>query len=183
MLIALHISKFFMWHDSGHTSLGDGDSHMKQSVQRDFLWLFVIWFFVIFCFLTFIFIWWFVYWVLFSTIKDALIANAKFHKIFWHLEVTKPFLCFWFNQVFIFLSLLYFYVCYFISLDLHTIPGCFPCLHGGKVNRRSDPGKFLEILNFFRWAEQFPPGYRDKVFMRQFNNVFNNSTNMTRINR
>ena len=111
--------------------------------------------------MTFIFIWWFVYWVLFSTIKDALIANAIFFQVFWHIEATHPFLCFWVNQIFIFSSQRNIFVVsprwIFISS-----PGFF-CLPRGKVNTKSHPVKFLNILKFPQWVEQFPSGYWDRV--------------------
>ena len=44
------------------------------------------------------------YWVWFSTFKYDEIAKAIFLKIFSHVKVTQLFLCFWVNQVYMFLS-------------------------------------------------------------------------------
>ena len=37
------------------------------------------------------------------------------------------------------------YICQFIWLDFHIIPGGFCCLPGGKLTPRSNPGKFLKL--------------------------------------
>ena len=42
--------------------------------------------------------------ILDSILNPYLIVNVIFHKIFWHLKVTQSFLCFWINQVSMYLS-------------------------------------------------------------------------------
>ena len=42
-----------------------------------------------------------VYWVSFSLLQDSLIPNEKVRKIFLHLKVTQPLLCFWIKLVFV----------------------------------------------------------------------------------
>ena len=44
----------------------------------------------------------YVYWLIYF--KDILITNTIFIRLFWHLKVTQPFLWFWANQVYVFLS-------------------------------------------------------------------------------
>ena len=57
-------------------------SYQKISPKGCIVFFGIIWF------LTALFIWWVVYWVLFSTLKDALTANAICHEILWHLKVS-----------------------------------------------------------------------------------------------
>ena len=69
--------------------------------------------------LTTLLIWQLIYWVPFWILKDALIANAIFQNIFWQLKVTQPVLCFWINQLYMFLNQRYVFVssshCFFMS--------------------------------------------------------------------
>ena len=115
-------------------------------------------------FLTALFIWWFVYWVLFSTFKDAVITNAIFHEILWHLKVTHcsalfVFLCQ--SGIYIFKSLQYIYQ--LTSLDFHVTSGGFCCLPSGKFTPRSHPRKFLKILDFPCYVEYSPPVYWGRI--------------------
>ena len=89
--------------------------------------------------------WWFVYGVLFSTLKDALIVNAIFHKIFRHLKFTQPFCVS--GHVFKLVQ----YICQFTLLDFYIISGGFSCLSMENLLLGLTP-KNLVILSPVCWA-------------------------------
>ena len=100
-----------------------------------------------------------------------MIANAIFVKIFWHLNVTQPFMCFRVNQVYVFLSQSNIFISssrwIFISSRWVWLYSWWVFFSPrGKFTTRSHPGKVLKIWYFPRWAKQSLPGYWDRVSNR-----------------
>ena len=105
-----------------------------------------------------------------------MLTDAIFLQIFWHVRVTRPFLCFRVNQVYMFLSQRNFVtpprwifilspVGFVFTWWVSFSPGGFPYLPGGNLTPRSHPGKFLKIWHFPQWAQRSPPGHWDRVFL------------------
>ena len=59
------------------------------------------------------------------------------------------------------------YICQFTSLDFHIIRGRFLYLPSGKFTLRFHPRILLKIWYFPRWVEQSPPGYWERVYLKQ----------------
>ena len=133
MLTVLHICSFLMSYDGIDRYLGDIEttvyySHIKQSVQRDILWLVRV---------NLIFN------CMIHTLEDGLIVHAIFPKAFWHLSGKSGLHVFKSAQ----------YVFHFTPPDFHIIPGKFRCLPGRKRIPRPHHAKCLKIWHFSWWVK------------------------------
>ena len=111
---------------------------------------------------------------LWTKLLENLLLTKYFISVAGALRVTQPFLCFWVNRV----NKSAQYIYQFTGLDFHTIPCGFRCLPDGKFVPRSQPGKFLKIWHFLRWAQQSQPGYWNSEYVKRFVSVYSSQVYM-----
>ena len=121
-----------------------GSINQSREVYCDFFgW---IWF------LTVLFSSCFVYWVVFSTLNDALIANAIFRKLSLTIKGYWDISLFWVDQLYILLSQCNIFVSshcrIFILPQVRVIDSLI-----GHFWKRLYPWKCLEIWHFSRWVK------------------------------
>ena len=150
---------------SGYMSLGDSETIVSYVISKNQSREIYCEFFGKTWFLTALFIWWYVYWIRFSTLKDALIANAISCN-FLTLEGYSVISVF-FHQSGIFVL---------NQRNIFVILGEFGCLPGGKFTPRSHPEKFLKTWHFPRSVQESPSEYWDRMScwdVRMVSKIFN----------